>query len=430
MTALFALIRKDLILFLGDRRALFVTLAMPILLGAFFGYLFGGVSGKRETHLNVGLVQQDNSEASQKLVAALKSEPSLTVTELGRDEARDKVTKGKLHAALVIPPGFGEAAGSAFFSQGSKPEITVYYDPSQGAALQMVKGLITQHAMQAVSGEMFGGKGGERLVERSLADLEKTPNQTAEVRDLRGLLGSLQTFQKNRAAPERANEAGKGNVGLSLPFITRDEAMSSGPDQYNGYAHSFAGMAVQFILFMGIDAGIAVLLAKRQGIWNRLLASPLSENTLLLARALSGALIAFVLICIIFAVAALFFGVRITGSVIGFVGVCASFALLASSFGLLVAAFGRTPEAARSLAIFVTLILVMLGGAWVPAFVFPEWLQTATLVVPTRWAVDGLDAMTWRGQGLSVALPAMAVQLGFTALFGMLALWKFRQQRA
>jgi len=32
----------------------------------------------------------------------------------------------------------------------------------------------------------------------------------------------------------------------------------------------------------------------------------------------------------------------------------------------------------------------MLGGAWVPSFVFPEWLQTLSLFVPTRWAIDGL----------------------------------------
>jgi ABC-2 type transport system permease protein len=49
---------------------------------------------------------------------------------------------------------------------------------------------------------------------------------------------------------------------MSVPFTTRDEALSSGP-RYNGYAHSFAGMGVQFILFMGIDMGISILLARR-----------------------------------------------------------------------------------------------------------------------------------------------------------------------
>ena len=45
----------------------------------------------------------------------------------------------------------------------------------------------------------------------------------------------------------------------------------------------------------------------------------------------------------------------------------------------------------------VTLLLVMVGGAWVPAFVFPRWLQNASRYAPTRWAVDGLDGATWRG---------------------------------
>ena len=71
--------------------------------------------------------------------------------------------------------------------------------------------------------------------------------------------------------------------------------------------------------------------------------------------------------------------------------------------------------------------MVMLGGAWVPSFVFPQWLQTVTLFVPTRWAVDGFDAMTWRGLGLDVAVESMAVQSGFALLFGALAVWKFRR---
>ena len=74
---------------------------------------------------------------------------------------------------------------------------------------------------------------------------------------------------------------------------------------------------------------------------------------------------------------------------------------------------------------FVTLILVMLGGAWVPSFVFPEWLQTASFVAPTRWAIDGLEAMTWRGLGFDTAVAHSAAMLGFSALFALIAVWRF-----
>ena len=384
MTALIALVRKDLILFLSDRRALLLRLVMPIVLGAFFGYLFGG-SGKGQTaKINVALVTLDHSAIAQKIGAGLKLDGALQVQELTLAEAQDKVRKGTLNAAIVIPAGFGAAAGAALFGAHDKPEIPIYYDPSQNAVLAMVKGMLTLQVMQVVSAEVFG---------------EASANSAAS----------------------------KTSGGLSMPFSTKEEAMSSGP-KYNGYAHAFAGMAVQFILFMGIDAGITILLARREGLWNRLLAAPITVTTVLAARTLSSALIAFGLLCAIFAAAAILFKVEIAGSVLGFVGVGACFALMTATFGLLIAAYGKTPESARSLAIFATLIMVMLGGAWVPAFMFPQWLQTATLVVPTRWAVDGFDAVTWRGLPLEAALPAIGMQLGFAVLFGGLALWKFRRE--
>ena len=57
---------------------------------------------------------------------------------------------------------------------------------------------------------------------------------------------------------------------------------------------------------------------------------------------------------------------------------------------------------------------------------FPAWLQKVTLVVPTRWAVDGLDAMVWRGSGFDAALWPIGVLLAFAAVFGAIAVWRFR----
>jgi ABC-2 type transport system permease protein len=91
-----------------------------------------------------------------------------------------------------------------------------------------------------------------------------------------------------------------------------------------------------------------------------------------------------------------------------------------------VAALGETVEATRGYSVMATLVLVMLGGAWVPTFVFPKWLQRLTIVVPTRWAMDGLDGMTWRGLGFSAAVLPIAILLGFTLLFGAVAVMRFR----
>ena len=46
--------------------------------------------------------------------------------------------------------------------------------------------------------------------------------------------------------------------------------------------------------------------------------------------------------------------------------------------------------------------------------------------MPTRWAIDGLDAMTWRGLGLQAAWLPVAVMLAFTAVFSAIAIARFQ----
>jgi ABC-2 type transport system permease protein len=48
-----------------------------------------------------------------------------------------------------------------------------------------------------------------------------------------------------------------------------------------------------------------------------------------------------------------------------------------------------------------------------------------TEFVPTRWAVDGLDAMTWRGLPLESAFRPTAILVGWSVLFAAIAVWRF-----
>jgi ABC-2 type transport system permease protein len=279
--------------------------------------------------------------------------------------------------------------------------------------------------MQTVAKAAFGaGPAGTRALAEARADVENSTRiAEPERRDLLALFATVERL--GARAAQTPGGTGTAAPVFQMPFVTAEREVTSGERKYNGYAHSFAGMAVQFVLFMGIDLGVGVLLMRRLGIWKRLRAAPVSRGLLLGSRIVSGTLIATLLLAGIYAAAIAFFGVRIDGSLAGFAGVLLAFALLTSTFGLLIAAIGRTPEATRGLAILATLLLVMLGGAWVPTFIFPEWLQSATLVVPTRWAVDGFEAMTWRGLGFNAALAPIGTMLAFSAAFAALALWRF-----
>lgn len=427
MIPFLALVRKDLKLFFTDRRAVVVGLLVPIICGSFFGYLFGGRKGSVETSkVPVLIMDQDESEISRALVTQLTADKNLKIKPSTPVAAREAVRKGQAIAAIIIPKDFGNDAGRALFQRTTKPTLGLLYDPSHAVELEMVKGILSGAVMQSVSQEMFRGRSGREMVNQSLAQLENADLPPEDLKALRNLLGGVKEWnerQERDAASGRVVSAG----GLTIPYQTRDEAITSGKNvEYNGYAHSFAGMGVQFILFMGLDVGIALLMLRQSGLWQRLRAAPLSRATLLGSRAVSAALIAAFILFVLFAFARLVFGVHIQGSLAGFLGICAAFSLMTATFGLMVAALGETIEATRGYSILATLLMVMLGGGWVPIFLFPTWLQNLSVIVPTRWAIDGLDGMTWRGLGFSSALAPIFVLTLFALLFGLVAVMRFR----
>ena len=425
MVPFLALVRKDLKLFFSDRRSVVVGILVPIVLASFFGYLFGGQRGDAETSkVSVLMIDQDGSDISHDLMAQLAGDRMLNVKPSTLDAAREAVRKGKATAAIVVPKDFGRNAGRALFTDANKPDLSLLYDPSHSMELGLVKGILSGAVMQSVSKEMFNGSSGREMLDESLARVENSPELSPEDRKaLRDVLSGARELNERRAGTGQGALSG----GLTIPFQTRDEAITSGGNvAYNGYAHSFGGMGIQFILFMGLDVGITLLMLRRTGLWQRLRAAPLSRTMLLGSRTVSASLTAGFILAVLFTFARLVFGVRILGSFPGFVLVCAAFSLMTAAFGLMIAALGETVEATRGYSVMATLVLVMLGGSWVPTFVFPKWLQKLTVVVPTRWAMDGLDAMTWRGLGFSAALAPIAVLLLFTLLFGAIAVMRFR----
>ena len=371
-TAFRALVRKDIAIFLRDRRALVISVLTPIVVAGFFGFLFGGTGsgGNPISRMKVGVADLDKSALTKAVIESLNDDASLEIQSLPEDQARQLVKSGKLRAAIVFPAGFEPAATGALLGVGQMPDVKLYYDPSQSMIRPMVAGLLSQHVMQRLSRPNFIGNS------------------------------------------------------KPIPFNVDNVAVTTGP-RYNSYAHSFAGMSIQFILFMGIDAGIALLLMRQEGMWRRLRAAPLSRTVLLGSRVTATTLIAIMILAVVYLVARVLFDVRIAGSVPGFIMVAAAFALLAATTGLMIASLGRSVGATRGVAMFSVLILVMLGGAWVPSFLFPEWLQHVTEFTPTRWAVDGLDGTTWRGLPLQSAFAPTAILVGWSALFAAIAVWRF-----
>jgi len=427
-TPFVAMIRKDLQLFFSDRRAVIMSFVVPIAIASFFGSIFSGTNRNEPARISVAIVDQDDSTISHLVLGGAEADKNLRVSTSTVDEARDLVKRGKISVGVVIPKGFGERAGQAFFGNGEKPPLDVLYDPSRNIEVAMVRGIMTEHIMQAVSREMFGGEQGRVLVQKALPEIEASKMPDDQKKALVDMLKSVNSFYSRPGAGTGAN---RGPRGITMPYTVHEQAVTSGENvAYNGYAHSFAGMGIQFLLFAAANLGIEILLERQRGLWRRLRSAPISRITLLGGKMASMTIVCLMTLLVSFTFAIVVFGVRVQGSLLGFLGISLACSIMAASFGLLIAALGKTPAATRGVTTLAVLMMVMLGGAWVPTFIFPQWLQQLTVIVPARWAVDGLDAMTWRGIGLSGAVVPVAVLLGFALLFWGIAMSRFRWEEA
>ena len=323
-TAFQALVRKDIKLFFSNRRAVLMSFVAPIAIGSFFGFLFGGSGQTQTSRIPVLAADLDGSAISRDIVAGLTGEKSLEVKPAAVEQARQSVRQGKTTVAIVIPSGFGAGASRAFFSTEKKPEVALLFDPSHSAEMSMVQGILAGAVMQAVSKEMFGGPTGRQTIQEALGQVDSMTQLAPDEKDsLRKMLSSVERWSAVRDSRGQSGQAVTG--GLRIPYDVRAEAVTSGESvPYNGYAHAFAGMGVQFILFVGIEVGVGLLMLRQRGVWKRLRAAPLSRGTLLGSRAVSAAITSMIVLLVIFGFARVVFGVRVAGSMAGFLGICAA----------------------------------------------------------------------------------------------------------
>jgi len=382
LTTLWELIRKDLKVFFADPKAVLISFLVPVGIASFMALAFGNAGNsdaKQTTKIQIAVANEDSGPVADDAMDRLLKSDQVTVKEEDWAAVQKDVKAGTLPYGVRIPKGFGDQAVATLGSDNKGPDLPSTTDPSQTIASQVARGAI----MQAVMGSIVKAKYG------AMAGSGAPP------------------FHETAVAADNTAPAADAN-------------------KWDGVAHSFTGMGVQGLLFWSIESAMGILRERKQGIWRRLRASPVSPGMLLLGKILSGAIRAVSILAAVFGVGALVFHMHFAGSFIGFLLVAVCAALMASAFGMFVASLGRTEQQSRGLSVLAVLLMMMLGGAWFPAFLMPQWVQQVALAIPVRWIVEGFDAMTWRGQALSQAMPFVGVILAFAAAFGVIALRRMR----
>ncbi|MDE2219322.1 MAG: ABC transporter permease, partial [Gammaproteobacteria bacterium] len=208
-TAIVALVRTDIRLYFSDRRAVIVGVLVPILIAAFFGYIFGGNGASGDAgKIPIAVVDEDQSSVSRAIAADLATDKLLQVSALDRATARAAVRAGKQNAAAVIPKGFGERTTRALFTGQDKPRVELLVDPSQTSGARVVEGLLAQYSMQEISRAAFTGASGRKFIDESLTNLENQQS-TASNADLEDLLRAARKLNQQANATAGAPGAGR-----------------------------------------------------------------------------------------------------------------------------------------------------------------------------------------------------------------------------
>lgn len=375
-----------------DRVVQAFTFLLPIAFFSVFALVFGGRGGSgSEVRVDAGAVDEDGSQVSTRLLAALEQEKGLRVSRvvkvgdaqqpLDRERARTLVRGGQLDVAVVVPKGFGAAFPA--FAPGA-PEVEVLSDPANPIAAQMAVGLLQKVGMTALPDRFV--RGSMETFERHAGAL--TPQQRAAVEQWQQ---RLEARARNGAEGGQGEAMAGGLVRTKVVDVIRERAPRTGIIAF--YA---AGVGVMFLLFMASGAGGALLEEAEAGTLERLLTSRLGMGRLLLAKWLFLTLLGFAQVAVMFVWGALVFGLDLWGHLGGFAVMTAVTAAAASGFGLVLATLCRTRQQLGGLSTIVILIMSAVGGSMFPRFLMSEAMQKAGLLTFNGWALDGYLKVFWR----------------------------------
>ena len=173
LTPIRAMVRKDLRLFLSDRRAVIMSFVAPIAIASFFGSIFSGTRARRAARRSrFAIVDEDRSADLQSRArgAQARQEPQ------GDDAGARRGARGRAarhdHGRRRHSRRASATRRTGHLRRLEPSRIsTLWYDPSHGMELGLVRGVLAEHVMQAVSNEMFNGRR-TRAIDDTLRSLD------------------------------------------------------------------------------------------------------------------------------------------------------------------------------------------------------------------------------------------------------------------
>jgi ABC-2 type transport system permease protein len=397
---------KDLSQLIRDWKASVFLLIMPIGFTLLFGLIFSSSSGSADARLPVGVLDADGSLLSEHLLDLLNDSEAIRpimLDAVGVQEIQDQVREENLAAAILIPAGYTQQMLA--LERTSLPRPQLFIDPGSDT------GRTAQQALQATLVRLLGAV--------------ETSHLTAQAYQAKGGTWD-QAFVEEAFVQAIENwQAPSLTVAESASSAAAAQQTSS-PYGDNSFAHSSAGIMIQFALAGLIGAAEIVVLERRSGAMRRLLTTPISRMSIILGHFLAMFAMILTQLIVLVLFGQIVLDVHYLSAPLGTTLMILVTAFWAASLGLLIGVFSKTQEQVIIFSLLVMMVLSGLGGAWIPLEVTGRAFQTVGHLTPTAWAIDGFENIVVRGLGFDSVLLPVAVLLGYGILFLTIAMWRFR----
>ena len=345
-----------------DRLAMFFTFVFPLL----FLFVFGGIFGRNSSvSFNVALINHSKTEFAKGFVAQADKDKVLKINKevTTLSAAEEKMSRGELDAAIVLPADFGEQSTKGY--PAGKAEV-IYNKNSEQAG----------QTLASVLQSVFDG------INAKYVPVEK-------------------------------------------PFsVTAKSTAKQGLTQFD---YVFAGLLGFSLLGAGIFGPTSVFpKLKERGVLRRYRTTTLKVWQYFVGNAISNVIVGLLSITTMLAVGITVFHLNMRGNWLLLVGVIALSALMLFGIGLAVGGWARNERQAAPLAQIITFPMMFLTGAFFPRFLMPEWLQGITTYLPLTPVIDSARLIITEGRGLVELLPQVGLIAGWCVVVYLIAFRVFR----
>ena len=413
MRPILTLALKDIKLLFRDKAGLFWIIGFPLLMALFFGAIFGGSGGGSVSSVQIAIVDEDNSEYSQKFVEKLSAAKMLEITNTTADSALALVRKGKKTAFLKINKGFTKAQ-KQFKTDSSFLELGV--DPSKRFTSELIKGIIIKTSFEMMMDKFSNPQAMISDISKQMQAIDSSSSISPEKKIaykkfFSGLESFVGGFDSSIMQSSSGNSGDKGGSFMDGPKIKKVDISKDSIGPRSSYEITFPAAILWALIGCTSAFAVSIVTEKTKGTYTRLRIAPISRAQILAGKGLACFITIISVSCILLLLGKIAFGIRLDN--IGHL----TLALFASAFcfvGLMmfISVIGKTEQAVGGAGMAIMLIMSMTGGGMIPLFAMPKWMLTISNFSFVKWGIVSLEGAIWRGYSYTEMILPISVLIG------------------